>query len=99
MVRASLFHPVSVEVGPVSGRLAVLLSILPAIAMAQPDTGKMLFESRCARCHAGPASLKTAPNRVAELLRAGTVRQHRFVLSGTQLSAIAEYLRAAESRP
>ncbi len=99
MACASLSLSVFPEVGPVSGRLALLLGILPAIAMAQPDTGKTLFESRCAQCHAGPASLKTEPDRVAALLRSGQVRQHRFVLSSTQLNAIVEYLRVAGPRP
>ncbi len=99
MARVSLLSLDFPGVGPIRGRIALLLGMLPAVALAQADTGKMLFESRCAQCHAGPASLKTEPDRVAALLRAGTVRQHRFVLSGAQLSAIAEYLRAAGSRP
>lgn len=99
MVSEPLSHPAIAAAGPISGRPALLFGILPAIAVAQVDTGKALFESRCATCHASPASLKTDPDRVAALLRASTVRQHRFVLSGTQLSAIAEYLRAAGSRP
>jgi|GEM_PF-4734797 len=99
MVREPLFLPAIPAIGSIPGRLALLLGILPVVAVAQAETGKTLFESRCARCHDGPASLKTEPDRVAALLRAGTVRQHRFTLSGTQLSAIAEYLRTARSRP
>ncbi len=83
----------------VTGGLTMLLIMLPTVAVAQAETGKTLFESNCARCHAAPTGLKTEPDRVAALLRAGTVRQHRFTLSNTQLSAIAEYLRAAGSRP
>jgi len=99
MAREPLTLPAAPGGGLISGRWALLLGILPAIGVAQVDAGKTLFESRCAPCHAGPASLKTEPDRVAALLRAGTVRQHRFVLSATQLSEIAEYLRAAGSRP
>lgn len=98
MMRTRPFRPDSSDAVSIPGGFTMLLILLPLIAVAQADSGKTLFESRCARCHADPASLKTAPDRIAALLRSDQVRQHRFTLSNTQLSAIAEYLRAAGSR-
>jgi len=73
--------------------------MLPALAAAQADAGRALFEARCARCHAGPASLKTEAARVAAVFRRGTVRQHRAALSDAEWKALTDYLQTAGAHP
>ncbi len=95
----------SLTARPVSPNAVYLLGVfltpvmmLPAALAAQAEAeGRSLFETQCARCHAGPASLKTEVTHVAAKLRGGTVRQHRFTLSETQLNALTEYLRSGAS--
>jgi cytochrome c5 len=88
----SRFHDIVRRAGA-----ALAAMMLPAAAAAQAETGQALFETRCARCHADPAGLKTAPARVAAALRG--VRQHRFTLSDAELKALTDYLAAARPRP
>lgn len=82
-----------------AGAVVLFAMMLPAAAAAQAESGQALFETRCARCHANPAGLKTVPTRVAGVLRDGSVRQHRFTLSDVELKALTDYLAAARARP
>jgi len=78
------------------GAAAALTMMPPLLAGAQAETGKALFESRCARCHAGgPASFRTEPEHMAPVLRPGAVHQHRFALTDSQRQALVDYLRGA----
>jgi hydrogenase small subunit len=62
------------------------------------DDGAAVYDSHCVYCHdADPAKLKTAPDRITELLDSGTVRAHRFKLEADETRALIEYLK--ETRP
>lgn len=58
--------------------------------------GAAVYDSRCVYCHdADPAKLKTEPERVADLLRAGSIRAHRFSLDDAEMRALVDYLKAS----
>lgn len=50
------------------------------------------FEQTCARCHhSGPDAFHTSPDKIPDLLRSGSIRQHRFSLSEEELEKITVY--------
>lgn len=67
--------------------------LLPACA--DPAAGERLFADQCSRCHRGAiTSLAASPEQLADKLRAGTVRSHRFELSDAQIRDLAAHLAA-----
>lgn len=70
----------------------------PAVAASDAELrhGESVYAQRCAHCHGSqPGGLKTAPEQIPDLLRAGKVRAHRFSLDEADLQALAEYLKSA----
>lgn len=58
------------------------------------ERGARVYDSRCVYCHDADSSrLRTAPAEVADLLRSGRIRAHRFPLEETDLRALVEYLK------
>lgn len=60
------------------------------------EAGQQLYEDNCIYCHsADPSSFKTAPEKIPEVLRTGTVRAHqRFQFSNDQLEILGKYLNS-----
>lgn len=56
-----------------------------------------LFEQHCSRCHRTATQFKTPPNEIASLLKAGTIRQHRFTLDDETIQTIVDYLQEQNS--
>jgi cytochrome c553 len=76
----------------------LLLATLLAPARADTSAGAELFKNSCARCHGpDPRQLKTATDDIAELLKSGSIRRHRFSLSDQDLSTLMAYLLEARS--
>lgn len=77
---------------------AQLASLAPAAAAGDAELrrGESVYAQSCADCHGSqPGGLKTAPEQISDLLRAGKVRAHRFSLDEADLQALAEYLKSA----
>jgi hypothetical protein len=50
------------------------------------------FQQTCARCHhSGPDAFRTSPDKIPDLLRSGSIRQHRFSLSEEELEKLMVY--------
>ncbi|EIJ36041.1 hydrogenase small subunit [Thiothrix nivea] len=62
------------------------------------EAGRQLYEDNCIYCHsADPTGFKTVPDKVPEVLRAGTVRAHRsFQFSDDQLDILGKYLNSQQ---
>lgn len=74
----------------------LVLSSAPA-AHADAKSGQAVFSNVCSRCHTGGiAALKTDPARLGDVLRAGRIAKHRFVLSDKQLGDLVDYATAAK---
>ena len=77
-------------------RLIVLVSSLSFTSYATADSNSdaQLFNTTCARCHTSAANIKTDIAHVPAILRSGSVRQHRFTLSDSEIDIIIQYLSA-----
>ncbi len=65
-----------------------------ATPTATSERGAAVYDSHCVYCHdADPASLKTPPDDVPTLLRAGKIRSHRFTLEDADMQALVDYLK------
>lgn len=81
--------------GPVRRLALAGLLAGPLLLPVHADTtaGRLLFERQCSDCHrAGPGALRTPVAQIPALLKAGTVRRHRFSLTEDQLQELAAYL-------
>ncbi|MFN3545348.1 MAG: hydrogenase small subunit [Thiobacillus sp.] len=66
----------------------------PPAADSELRRGEAVYAQRCADCHGSqPSKLQTAPEQIPELLRAGTVRAHRFSLDEADLQSLVDYLK------
>jgi mono/diheme cytochrome c family protein len=77
----------------------LLMLALPATSFAA-DVGKgqTAFQSTCVRCHtAGPTGLKTPPGDLAAVLKSGTIRKHRFMLSDTDIEDLTAYVESTKA--
>jgi mono/diheme cytochrome c family protein len=72
--------------------LAILFGAMPALCLANPETGRVIFQAKCQICHATPAAVPGTREEIITTLRTNTVRPHRFVLSGTELNDLSDYL-------
>jgi mono/diheme cytochrome c family protein len=76
---------------------ATLLSgSVAACAGDAPGAGRALFENNCKCCHGTPPNFMTRPDELADFLRAGTVRLHRFTLDDRELEQLAAYLESLQ---
>ena len=82
---------------------ALALALAQAPDAPSPSTGAVLFDSRCASCHAGTdprtptvAALKQRPpSSIIDALTTGVMRQQGSELTGAEKQLIAEYLGSA----
>lgn len=64
-------------------------------AKVQNQEGQTLYEDNCVFCHSSdPASFRTPPEDIPELLRSGNIRAHRRLeFSDDQLNLLKQYLQ------
>jgi len=77
--------------------LLMNISILAAIPLAQADTGADLFRQHCSRCHQSATNINAAPDQISNILKAGTIRQHRFTLDDNSIQNIVTYIKQQRS--
>jgi hypothetical protein len=71
--------------------LGCMMSISSSLAYAQD--GASLFYENCARCHRdGPRSVLAPANKLEDILKSGSIRQHRFNLTNEEISIITDYI-------
>ncbi|OOY39995.1 hypothetical protein BOV90_06290 [Solemya velum gill symbiont] len=60
--------------------------------------GAQLYEENCVYCHSfDPTDFKTAPDKIADLLRSGDIRSHsRLQFSEDQLTILEKYLEESQ---
>jgi mono/diheme cytochrome c family protein len=82
---------------PYRAILLLLLSSPFTALAADVIQGKILYQSTCLRCHRdAQAQLKTTPSQIGEVLRNRHIPPHRFVLTGTDLDNLVEYLESRD---
>jgi len=77
--------------------LLMNISILASSPLAQADTGADLFRQHCSRCHQSATNIHTAPDQISNILKAGTIRQHRFTLDDSTIQNIVFYIKQQQS--
>lgn len=75
--------------------LTMLLMLISSTANG--TEGDKLFQQYCARCHQTAAAIKTAPDKIVNVLTSGAIRQHRFNLNDDTLEAIVSYIKQVNS--
>lgn len=79
----------------------ILLLAFPFHAVAADAIqGKILYQSKCLRCHrADTMPLTLAPAKIPDVLRTKPIHAHRFVITDAELDDIVAYLEAVEVHP
>jgi mono/diheme cytochrome c family protein len=73
------------------------ISILAGSPLAQADTGAALFQQHCSRCHQSATNINSPSDQINNLLKAGTIRQHRFTLDDSTIQNIVTYINQQRS--
>jgi cytochrome c5 len=74
----------------------MIAAIFSSAAAGEITGGKAIFDRTCSNCHYSPKVIRTPAAELETRLQSGTIRPHRFKLSGDELAQVISYLQSVQ---